>query len=92
MLTVMDVKPPPSKDAPSAFDVVAPPPDTPDTGETQPDAKPTAEKPIDKKPPKVKEPGSGDPNVVAAIIATVLIVFGLAALAAFAYLKQTGSI
>jgi uncharacterized protein HemX len=71
---------------PPVMDVVPPPVATelPRTGDPkpQPPAQPKAA-PEPPKPPK--QPGNG---VTAAIVATVIIVLGLALLAVYAYLKQ----
>lgn len=75
----MDVTAPPDQ-------VVAAPPES--ASETKPVA-PAEEKPKPKAPPKPKQPKTG---VGMAVFATVIIVLGLAAMATFAYLKQTNSL
>jgi hypothetical protein len=79
---VMDVKPPESVGEP----VAAPPESAPVPG-PQPRPAPAAkeEHPIPPKPVAAKQ---ANDNVRAAITATVIIVFGLAALAVFAFLQQ----
>lgn len=70
------------------MDVVAAPAPTADEAASKPEPKRA-----DHKPPKPeKAPRRRDGNVMAAIFATVIIVLGLAALAVFAYLKQTGKL
>ena len=83
----MDVKPAPA----TAMDVVAP--SAAALGGAEPKKRPE-EKPSEvKKSPKTKAPKKArNGNVIAAIIATLIIVLGLSAMAVFAYLKQTGSI
>jgi hypothetical protein len=74
------------------MDVVAAPAvkaEPPEASEPAADkTKKEAKKVSDAKAPKKQ----ADKNVVAAILATVFIILGLAAMAVFAYLKQTGSI
>jgi len=70
------------------MDVVAPPPAD---KATEPKPEPTAEKPKPEVPKKAEhkpeKPARASTGVGAAILATVVIVLGLAALATYAYLK-----
>ncbi len=76
------------------MDVVAAPPRDADEAKAEAlkheAAKPAHhdKKPVTDKPARKQHDG----NVIAAIVATVIIVLGLSALAVFAYLKQTGRI
>lgn len=77
---------------PTAMDVVAPPPaekaevqqDSPQAEQAPTDKQPHEE--IHEKPPKPPKKSGG--GVGLAITATVIIIFGLAALATFAYLQS----
>lgn len=76
---------------PPAMDVVAPVPASAEPAKPAPDeAEPKAKKPVTQAS-KLK-PAKESSHVVAAIVATVLIVLGLGLMAVFAYLKQTNSI
>ncbi len=88
----MEPKTEPKTAASPAMDVVtAPPPDAEEKASKAESVK--HDSAPAKKAPKPKAAGKPrDGSVTAAIFATVIIVLGLAALAVFAYLKQTGKI
>jgi hypothetical protein len=85
---VMDVVPPRPKAEPAVGTSPEPmaiaPPEEVDP-KAKPAAQPTDQKAAPKPPKPPKQPGNG---VTVAIVATVIIVFGLALLAVYAYLKQ----
>lgn len=86
---VMDVRPPA---APVHAETPAPvkPTETPAPNEAEPE-KTTADEPVEEKakPAKAVKPPkpSREPGVTLAIVATIIIVLGLAALATYAYLR-----
>jgi uncharacterized protein HemX len=80
----MDVVPPRPK-AESTAGTLSEPMAVAPPEEADPKAQPTDQKAAPKPPKPPKQPGNG---VTVAIVATVIIVLGLALLAVYAYLKQ----
>lgn len=85
---------PPAAPSPPVMDVTPPAPMATPPPEDEPDLtqnnEPVAPPPNKPKPPKAKaspKPHNPNSSVTAAIVATVIIVLGLAALATYAYLK-----
>lgn len=89
---VMDVSAPPTAPKSQQPVLATAPPETKSEDKPQPsadDPKPESkEKPKAKIESKVLQPKNTSNSVTAAIVATVFIVFGLAALATYAYFKQ----
>jgi len=87
---VMDVAPPPANDKPADPAQPAQPAEQPVPAPNDPNLPPDPQEPLPEapapqKPAKQKQPGS---HVGLAIVATIVIVLGLAALATFAFLQN----